>query len=74
MIREDDETVASQDEGNEHRPSNQIAIFSEERDFQRADEDEEECYLSRFWLLAVVAVCLMVLIIVIMIVTFSLQG
>jgi hypothetical protein len=85
MAHNDDETVGSLDDETvvsqlELRPSlddermvrNQIAQFSEQRDFRiAASNDPKKCHLSRFWIFAGAALVSMICLIVLLFVLVS---
>lgn len=77
-FHDDDVTVLSLDDAkldnNEHFVRNQIATFSEERDFGEANENTNNDHSSYFWIVAWIAVCIMVLTIVTLVILFSLEG
>jgi hypothetical protein len=85
MARNDDETVGSLDDETvvshpEQRPSldearlvrNQIAQFSEQRDFRVASSNHQnKCHISRFWIFAGAAFLAMTFLIVLLFVFLS---
>jgi hypothetical protein len=75
VVRDDDDTIESQDERSEHRLRNQIAIFSEERDFGGTlTYWNNKDYSDKFWILFVVSFCSMVLFIAIFFIIFLSKG
>jgi hypothetical protein len=79
VVQDDDDTVESaQEEGSsEHRLRNQIATFSEQRDFGGSPTYwwSKDCSSShQFWILFGVSFCMMVVFIAIFFIIFSFEG